>query len=199
MITTNIFFGLGTRHITSSWVLQWTLFFYNFWCHFWYYFYLHRIYKMTQQATNFITTPSREMDEIFKLLAKHNMLQYIVHVLKWHPFPLFPQWTWYHNHKIYPKADWEVPNYNFILPFLWSIITWYIVDSWISKSKNLQWWLESRYKKLTNFPLIIMFFWHCKRQGVSNSLPILCCWPRITFASRFIGMEFPPYTNFEDG
>jgi hypothetical protein len=154
---------------------------------------------MTQQATKFITTPSREMDEIFKLLAKHNMLQYIIHVLKWHPFPIFPQWTWNHNHKIYARAGWEVPNYNFILPLVLSIITKYIVDSSISKSKNLQWWLESCYKKLTNFPLIIMLFWHCKWQGASNSLPILCCWPQITFASWFIGMEFSPPNKLWNG
>jgi hypothetical protein len=45
---------------------------------------------MTQQATNFITTPSWEMDENFKLLAKHNMLHYKIHVLNGAHFPYFP-------------------------------------------------------------------------------------------------------------
>jgi hypothetical protein len=42
-----------------------------------YYSYLCRSNKMNQQVTNFITTPSQEMNEIFKLPTKHDLLQYV--------------------------------------------------------------------------------------------------------------------------
>jgi hypothetical protein len=50
-----------------------------------------KITKQATQATNFIATASRKMNESFKLPTKHDMLQYMVHVFTWHPFPSFPE------------------------------------------------------------------------------------------------------------
>jgi hypothetical protein len=52
------------------------------------YSYSHNKYIMSQQAMNFITTPSWKMDETFKLLTKYDMLQNIVHMFIGHPLPL---------------------------------------------------------------------------------------------------------------
>jgi hypothetical protein len=51
------------------------------------YSYLHNSYITSQQATNFITTPSWKMDETFELPAKYDMLQKIIHVFTRHPLP----------------------------------------------------------------------------------------------------------------
>jgi hypothetical protein len=52
------------------------------------YSYLHNSYIRSQQAMNFITTPTWKMFETFELPTKHDMLQNIVHVFIGHPLPL---------------------------------------------------------------------------------------------------------------
>jgi hypothetical protein len=42
---------------------------------------------MNQQASNFIATPSWEMNKFFELLTKHDVLQYIIHVFQGTHFP----------------------------------------------------------------------------------------------------------------
>jgi len=66
--------------------------------------YLHKSYRLNQQVMNFISIPSWEMNENFKLPTKHDMLKYIVHMFTWHPFPLFPQWAWNHSNKTHASA-----------------------------------------------------------------------------------------------
>jgi len=38
-------------------------------------------------VTNFITNPRLEIDEIFELPTKHDMLQHVIDLFAWHPFP----------------------------------------------------------------------------------------------------------------
>jgi hypothetical protein len=64
--------------------------------------------------TNFIVTPNGELDEIFKLPKKHDMLQHIIYVFAWHPLPLPTQQTWQHSHKIQASVSLEILNYKLI-------------------------------------------------------------------------------------
>ncbi len=50
--------------------------------------------------TNLLTTISEEMDEIFRLPTKHDMLQHIIDVFAWHSLPCQPN-----NHKIQKGAS----------------------------------------------------------------------------------------------
>jgi len=52
------------------------------------YSYLYNNYTVSQQATNFITTPNWKMGETFELPTKHDMLQNIVYLFIGHPFSL---------------------------------------------------------------------------------------------------------------
>jgi hypothetical protein len=82
-------YSLKVKHVASSRALKLLMFivlvFYN---NSKVYSYLHNSYTVSQQAMNFITTPSWKMDETFELPTKHDMLQNIVHVFKGHPLPL---------------------------------------------------------------------------------------------------------------
>jgi len=112
--------SLKVKHIASSQALKLPMFivlvFYN---NLEMYSYLHNSNIVSQQATNFITTPSWKIDDTFELPTNHDTLQNIVHVFTRHPLPSPTSRTKHHCYNIQTRASWEILYCTFILLFVW--------------------------------------------------------------------------------
>jgi hypothetical protein len=73
---------------------------------------------MNEQVTNFIITPSWEMNKNLKLSTKYNMVQYIINVFVRHLLPSPTQRIRNNYKKIQANATYEVFDYNFIMSFV---------------------------------------------------------------------------------
>jgi hypothetical protein len=125
-----------------------------------YYFYLCTSYKMSQQAMNFLANSKLGNEWKFQN-SPQNMTCYNTSTC------VYKAPTSYTNptnlKSLSPnssKCKLGNPNYNFILPFVWSFSKKNLVDSSISKKRNFQRWVDNHFKELTNLPLMIMYFWH---------------------------------------
>jgi len=78
------------------------------------------------------------------------------------------------------------------LPLVWNFTKSKFIYLSISNNRNLQWWVESWYKKLINLPLIVMFFWHHKLQCVKTTFTFRVVSHDIAFVGWFIGMKHSP-------
>jgi hypothetical protein len=120
VLTSFVSSSLRVKHIASSWALKLLMFivlvFYN---NLEMYSYLHNRYIVSQQATNFITTPSWKIDDTFELPTNHDMLQNIIHVFTRHPLPSPTSRTKHHCYNIQTNASWEILYCTFILLFVW--------------------------------------------------------------------------------
>jgi hypothetical protein len=120
VLTSFASYSLRVKHIASSRALKLLMFivhvFYN---NLEMYSYLHNRYIVSQQETNFVTTPSWKIDDTFELPTNHDMLQNIIHVFTRHPLPSPTSWTKHHCYNIQTSASWEILYCTFILLFVW--------------------------------------------------------------------------------
>ncbi len=75
---------------------------------------------------------------------------------------------------------------------VWSYIKKILVDSSISRCRNLQQWVHNHFKKSTNLPLIIVWFKHFKCCFLFNYFTISCCRPCHFIKRTFIGTKISP-------